>query len=59
MRASRVVGLLFPGQGSQYVSMSKYLYDHYESAKRFIDQADQVVGYHLSKLMFEGPAVSY
>jgi len=46
---------LFPGQGSQKVGMGK---DHYSSSSRFksyIDKADQILGYSLSSLMFEGP----
>lgn len=46
---------LFPGQGSQKVGMGK---DHYSSGSKFksyIDKADQILGYSLSRLMFEGP----
>lgn len=46
---------LFPGQGSQKVGMGK---EHYSSNSRFksyIDKADQLLGYSLSSLMFEGP----
>jgi len=46
---------LFPGQGSQKVGMGK---DHYSSDpqfKSYVDKADQILGYSLSSLMFEGP----
>ncbi len=46
---------LFPGQGSQKVGMGK---DHYSSNSQFksyVDKADQILGYSLSSLMFEGP----
>ena len=45
--------LMFSGQGSQYVGMGKDLYDNFESAKNIFDQADQILGYSLSKIIFE------
>lgn len=49
------IALVFPGQGTQHVGMGRYLYDHFPSARAVIDQADSILGYSLSKLMFEGP----
>ncbi|MFH0877361.1 MAG: ACP S-malonyltransferase [Candidatus Omnitrophota bacterium] len=46
---------LFPGQGAQYVGMAKDLYDAAPQAKKIFDEADQVLGFSLSKLCFEGP----
>lgn len=46
---------VFPGQGSQFVGMARDLYDTYSSARTVIDAADAVLGFALSKLMFEGP----
>lgn len=46
---------VFPGQGSQFVGMARDLYDTYSSARAVIDAADAVLGFALSKLMFEGP----
>jgi [acyl-carrier-protein] S-malonyltransferase len=50
------IALVFPGQGTQHVGMGRYLYEHFPAARAVIDQADAVLGYSLSKLMFEGPA---
>lgn len=46
---------LFPGQGSQKVGMGKEHYDSHTQFKEYIDQADQILGFPLSTLMFEGP----
>lgn len=48
-------GLLFPGQGSQLVGMGKDLYDRFLPARSVLDEANDVLGYDLKKLMFEGP----
>ncbi len=49
------VAYMFPGQGAQHVGMAKGLYEDYEIAKKTIDRADEILGFSLSKLMFEGP----
>ncbi len=46
---------VFPGQGAQYVGMGKDFYDTFPSAKKVIDQADQILGNGLKDVMFEGP----
>ncbi len=51
-------GLLFPGQGSQAVGMGQDLYHSFPAAKELLDIANEVVGYDLRKLMFEGPIES-
>lgn len=48
-------GLLFPGQGSQTVGMGKELFESLPAAKAILDKADEVLGYSLKQLMFEGP----
>ncbi len=48
--------LLFPGQGSQSVGMGLQLYENYPAAKAVFKEADEVLGFHLSHLIFEGPA---
>lgn len=46
---------IFPGQGAQYVGMGKDLYQGFACAKQIFDEADEVLGFNLSKLCFEGP----
>ena len=45
---------VFPGQGSQYPGMGKDLYNKYPTARRVFDEADEALGFSLSKLCFEG-----
>jgi [acyl-carrier-protein] S-malonyltransferase len=46
---------LFPGQGSQYAGMGKALAAEYPEARRVFEEADDALGFALSKLCFEGP----
>ena len=47
---------IFPGKGSQFSGMGKEEYESQALAKEMIDQADDVLGYRLSDVMFEGTA---
>lgn len=49
------VAFVFPGQGSQIVGMAQELSNHNDEVHSVIRQADEKLGYKLSKLMFEGP----
>lgn len=49
------VNLVFPGQGSQFVGMGKDFYDQFEQAKHRFHDADDVLGYKLSDICFNGP----
>jgi [acyl-carrier-protein] S-malonyltransferase len=49
------VAFIFPGQGSQAVGMGKDLAEKYPIARQTFQEADEVLGYKLSQLCFEGP----
>ncbi len=49
------IAWIFPGQGSQWVGMGRDLYENFDTARAIFDQADEVLGFSLSKLCFEGP----
>ena len=46
---------LFPGQGSQFAGMGKSLAQTFPSARAVFEEADQTLGFELSRLCFEGP----
>src|ERR1035441_511439 len=46
---------LFPGQGSQAAGMGKALADTYAAARRVFEEADEALGFAISRLCFEGP----
>jgi [acyl-carrier-protein] S-malonyltransferase len=48
--------IIFSGQGAQFVGMGKDLADAFPACKALYDKADEVLGYELSKICFEGPA---
>ncbi|MGQ9575762.1 MAG: ACP S-malonyltransferase [Thermoguttaceae bacterium] len=50
------IAFLFPGQGAQFVGMGRRLAESLPAARRLYDRAEQVLGYDLARLCFEGPA---
>ena len=46
---------IFPGQGSQYVGMGKDIYEGSSEAKALFDKANEILGFSISKVCFEGP----
>ncbi len=47
--------VVFPGQGSQFVGMTKELYSEFNYVKELFQQADDALGFSLSKIILEGP----
>ncbi|MBR0501967.1 MAG: ACP S-malonyltransferase [Paludibacteraceae bacterium] len=47
---------VFPGQGSQFTGMAKDLYDNSSMAKELLEQANDILGFRITDVMFEGSA---
>ena len=45
---------VFPGQGAQFVGMGKDLYENNAKAKELFDKANEILGYRITDIMFEG-----
>ncbi len=53
--SERRLALLFPGQGSQAVGMGRAFFDAQPPARAVFEEADEALGFSLSKLVFDGP----
>lgn len=47
---------VFPGQGAQFPGMGKELYENNAQAKALFDKANEILGFDITKIMFEGTA---
>lgn len=45
---------VFPGQGAQYVGMGKDLYENTKIGKELFEQANEILGFSITEIMFEG-----
>jgi len=55
MAEQGIFAYVFPGQGSHRVGMGRDLYDAFSQAREVFEEADDALGFHLSRLCFEGP----
>lgn len=55
-RESKGISYVFPGQGSQSVGMGRELYENSPAARSVFEEADDSLGFSLSRLIFEGPS---
>ncbi len=51
-----MTGYIFPGQGAQFEGMGKDLYESSDKGRAFFEQANDILGYRLSDVMFNGSA---
>ena len=50
------IGLVFPGQGSQFIGMGRTLYEAFPDVRGLYETAEDILGYDIRSLCFEGPA---
>ena len=47
---------VFPGQGAQFTGMGKDLYENSQEAKDLFEKANEILGFRITDIMFEGTA---
>lgn len=50
------IGFVFSGQGAQYIGMGQDLYKEYSEVKKAFDKAEDILGYSLKDICFNGPS---
>ncbi|MDO5707693.1 MAG: ACP S-malonyltransferase [Andreesenia angusta] len=48
------IAFLFPGQGAQYIGMGKSLYENFDIAKKIVETTEEIIGFDLKKIIFDG-----
>lgn len=51
---STMKAYVFPGQGAQYIGMGRDLYEKFEEAKNLFEQANDILGFSITDIMFSG-----
>ncbi|NVM52522.1 MAG: ACP S-malonyltransferase [Candidatus Helarchaeota archaeon] len=50
-----MIAFLYPGQGSQFVGMCMDFYFHFDKARKLLDEANEILGINITRIMFNGP----
>ena len=55
MKATKSIAFMFPGTGAERVGMGKDLFNEFAPARRLFREANEIVGFDLARVIFEGP----